>query len=74
MVACCGSGPYRGILNCGAGKRGKDYYLCSNVSEFVFFDASHATERVYQPFAEQAWSGKPSFRGSYNLKELFKSS
>ena len=72
MVACCGSGPYRGIFNCG-GKRSKEYYLCGNVSEYVFFDSSHPTERVYQQFAEQGWSGKPSFKGSYNLRELFES-
>ncbi|PON45115.1 Lipase [Parasponia andersonii] len=72
MVACCGSGPYRGIFNCG-GKRGKECYLCGNVSEYVFFDCCHPTERVYQQFAEQEWSGKPSLKGSYNLRELFES-
>ncbi|KAF3450554.1 hypothetical protein FNV43_RR06641 [Rhamnella rubrinervis] len=37
-VACCGSGPYRGIYSCG-GRRGvKEFELCQNVSEYVFFD------------------------------------
>ncbi|XP_062087918.1 GDSL esterase/lipase 1-like [Humulus lupulus] len=72
MVACCGSGPYRGIFSCG-GKIVKEYYLCGNVSEYVFFDSAHPTERAYQQFAEQAWNGKASLKGSYNLKQLFKS-
>ncbi|XP_062087917.1 GDSL esterase/lipase 1-like [Humulus lupulus] len=70
MVGCCGSGPYQGIFNCG-GKRAKEYFLCGNVSEYVFFDSSHSTERVYQQFTEQTWSKEPSPKGSYNLRELF---
>ena len=71
MVACCGSGPYRGVLSCG-GKRGvTEYYLCDNPSEYVFFDSGHLTERAYQQFSKQAWSGLPSFTGPYNLKALF---
>ncbi|BFG24102.1 hypothetical protein CerSpe_103760 [Prunus speciosa] len=47
-VACCGSGQYRGIDSCG-GKRGvTEYELCDNVSEYVYFDSGHPTERVYQ--------------------------
>lgn len=47
-VARCGSGQYRGIDSCG-GKRGvTEYELCDNVSEYVFFDSGHPTERVYQ--------------------------
>ncbi|KAH7547011.1 hypothetical protein FEM48_Zijuj01G0261700 [Ziziphus jujuba var. spinosa] len=72
-VACCGSGPYRGILSCG-GRRGvTEYYLCDNVNEYVFFDSSHPTERAYKLLAQLAWSGEPSVTGSYNLKALFES-
>lgn len=47
-MARCGSGQYRGIDSCG-GKRGvTEYELCDNVSEYVFFDSGHPTERVYQ--------------------------
>ncbi|KAL5583403.1 hypothetical protein UlMin_015845 [Ulmus minor] len=64
-MACCGSGPYRGIFSCG-GKRGiAEYELCDNVSEYIFFDSAHPTERIYQQFAQQAWH--------YNLKALFES-
>ncbi|KAL6140610.1 hypothetical protein ACLB2K_058908 [Fragaria x ananassa] len=73
-VACCGSGRYNGILSCG-GKRGViEYELCENVSEHVFFDSSHGTERLYQQFAKQFWSGVPAnSTGPYSLKELFES-
>ncbi|KAG5563169.1 hypothetical protein RHGRI_005803 [Rhododendron griersonianum] len=54
--ACCGSGPYRGVNSCG-GKRGvKEYELCSNPSEFVFFDAAHPNERLNEQLAQQMWS------------------
>ena len=70
-VACCGSGPYRGISSCG-GRRGvKEYELCDNVSEYVFFDPTHPTERAYQQLAQLTWSGNSSVTGPFNLKALF---
>lgn len=72
-MACCGSGPYRGILSCGGKKGVTEYYLCPNPSEYLFFDSGHLTERAYQQFSEQAWNGKPSFTKPYNLKVLFES-
>ncbi|KAF3450557.1 hypothetical protein FNV43_RR06644 [Rhamnella rubrinervis] len=72
-VACCGSGPYRGIFSCG-GRRGlKVYELCDNPSEYVFFDSAHPTERAYQQLAQLSWSGNSSVAGPYNLKALFES-
>ncbi|XP_034207928.1 GDSL esterase/lipase 2-like [Prunus dulcis] len=62
-TACCGFGPYRAINTCG-GKRGvTEYELCNNVTEYVFFDSGHPTERVYQQVSKLWWS--------HNLKELF---
>ncbi|KAF7151733.1 hypothetical protein RHSIM_Rhsim02G0226400 [Rhododendron simsii] len=71
--ACCGSGPYRGVTSCG-GKRGvKEFELCSNPSEFVFFDAAHPTERLNEQLAQQMWSATtPRIVGPYNLEALFK--
>lgn len=72
-VACCGSGPYRGFFSCG-GKRGvAEYELCDNVTEYVFFDSAHATERLYRQFAKQFWSGPAYSTAPYNLKALFES-
>ncbi|XP_016648880.1 PREDICTED: GDSL esterase/lipase 1-like [Prunus mume] len=66
-VACCGRGPYGGIFNCGGMKISKMYNLCKNVSEYVFFDSSHPTERVYEQFAKKIWSGN-SITALYYLK------
>ncbi|XP_030490888.2 GDSL esterase/lipase 1 [Cannabis sativa] len=72
MVACCGSGPYRGVLSCG-GKRGvKEYDLCENPSQYLFFDSGHLTDRAYHQFSIQAWSeGDSTFITPYHLKALF---
>ncbi|KAL6137364.1 hypothetical protein ACLB2K_062656 [Fragaria x ananassa] len=65
-TACCGSGPYRGISSCG-GKRGvTDYELCDNVTDYVFFDSVHPTERVYEKASEIWWSQTPNVTGSSN--------
>jgi len=36
-MACCGTGPYGGISGCGGMKSVKEYELCGNASEYVFF-------------------------------------
>jgi hypothetical protein len=40
----------------------------------VFFDSGHPSEKAYQQFAEQMWSGPPNVTGPYNLKALFEHS
>lgn len=70
-AACCGSGPYGGIYSCGGKREVKEYDLCHNASEYVFFDSGHPTERVFQQFAKQFWSGTSNSTTSYNLKALF---
>ncbi|KAF7114131.1 hypothetical protein RHSIM_RhsimUnG0098900 [Rhododendron simsii] len=70
--ACCGSGPYRGVTSCGGKKGVKEFELCSNPSEFVFFDAAHPTERLNEQLAQQMWSATtPRIVGPYNLEALF---
>ncbi|KAK7852133.1 gdsl esterase/lipase 1 [Quercus suber] len=68
-IACCGSGPYGGIPS--RGERSNEYELCEKVSNFLFFDSVHPTEKAYQQFAELIWSGTPNITGPYNLKALF---
>ncbi|XP_010273222.1 PREDICTED: GDSL esterase/lipase 5-like [Nelumbo nucifera] len=71
ITACCGSGPFRGIYSCG-GRRGvKRYELCDKVSEYVWWDSFHPSERVYQLIAEQMWNGNPNVVEPYSLKSLF---
>ncbi|KEH18901.1 GDSL esterase/lipase 1 [Medicago truncatula] len=70
-VACCGSGPYRGYFSCGGKREVKDYDLCDNPSEYLFFDAIHATESANRIISQFMWSGNQSITGPYNIKTLF---
>lgn len=49
----------------------KDYNLCENPSEYVFFDSVHPTERADEIISQFMWSGNSSIAGPYNLKTLF---
>ncbi|KAM7483936.1 hypothetical protein LguiB_008519 [Lonicera macranthoides] len=69
--ACCGSGPFRGQNSCG-GKRGiKEYELCKNPSEYLFFDSGHPTEFASQQAAGLFWSGTSYITWPHSLKQLF---
>ncbi|KAK7841648.1 GDSL esterase/lipase 1-like [Quercus suber] len=70
-IACCGTGPYKGTFSCGGKRSVKEYELCENVSEYVFFDSIHATEKANKQIAELMWSGTPNITGPYNLAALF---
>ncbi|KAI4354021.1 hypothetical protein L6164_002922 [Bauhinia variegata] len=70
-AACCGGGLYRGDYSCG-GKSGiKEYELCENASEYVFFDSIHPTDEASKHFAQLFWSGNKDTTKPYNLKLLF---
>ncbi|KAL9309629.1 GDSL esterase/lipase 3 [Arabidopsis thaliana] len=70
--ACCGSGPLRGINTCG-NRIGpsQGYDLCENVTDYLFFDSSHLTEKAHRQIAELIWNGPPNVTRPYNLKALF---
>ncbi|KAF3605690.1 hypothetical protein DY000_02050640 [Brassica cretica] len=70
--ACCGSGPFRGSSTCGyrAGTS-RDFELCENVSDYMFFDGSHTSEKANQQTAELMWDGPSDLVGPYTLKTLF---
>ena len=70
-VACCGTRPYRGFYSCGGKSGVKDYELCKNPNEYVFFDSAHSTDRANQFYAQHIWSGNGNVTGPYNLKTLF---
>ncbi|XP_042946681.1 GDSL esterase/lipase 2-like isoform X1 [Carya illinoinensis] len=70
-IACCGTGPYRGLWSCGGKRRVKEYEVCGNPREYVFFDSAHPSEKTHQQLAELMWSGPPNLIGPYNLKALF---
>ncbi|KAL0696504.1 hypothetical protein Bca4012_063684 [Brassica carinata] len=71
--ACCGSGPLRGINTCGGRVLGlsQGYELCENITEYLFFDSFHLTEKAHRQIAELIWSGPSNVTAPYNLKTLF---
>ncbi|KAF8012815.1 hypothetical protein BT93_I0851 [Corymbia citriodora subsp. variegata] len=70
--ACCGSGPYGGNYSCGGMRGVREYSLCPNPGEYVFFDSYHPSERVYQQFAQLMWNGSLRTTKPHNLEALFK--
>lgn len=70
-TACCGTGPFRGIDSCGGKRQVKEFQLCENVKDYLFFDSSHPTEKAYKQFAKLFWDGAPEVVRPYNLKSLF---
>ncbi|CAK7338954.1 unnamed protein product [Dovyalis caffra] len=66
-MACCGSGPYRGSFTCGR----KGYQLCDDVSQYIFFDAIHPTEKANYQYANLKWNGSTKIIKPHNLKSLF---
>ncbi|KAF8012820.1 hypothetical protein BT93_I0856 [Corymbia citriodora subsp. variegata] len=71
--ACCGSGPFNGLLfSCGK-KNGtaSGFTLCRDSSEYVWFDAAHPTEMANQQLASLLWDGPSHTVGPYNLKMFF---
>ncbi|KAI3414555.1 Lipase_GDSL domain-containing protein [Psidium guajava] len=73
MSACCGSGPYNGQFTCGK-KNGttSGYTLCSDPTEYVWFDAAHPTEMANRQLASLLWDGPSRTVGPYNMKMFFK--
>uniref|UniRef100_A0A0A0KAP6 Uncharacterized protein n=1 Tax=Cucumis sativus TaxID=3659 RepID=A0A0A0KAP6_CUCSA len=70
--ACCGSGSFGGIYSCGGMMRGmKEFELCENPKEYLFFDSYHPNERAYEQFAKLMWSGDSQVIKPYNLKQFF---
>ncbi|XP_049387956.1 GDSL esterase/lipase 5-like [Solanum stenotomum] len=70
-TACCGTGPFRGVLSCGGKRQVKEYELCNNVKDYLFFDSSHPSEKAYQKYTELLWNGTPDVVAPYNLKSFF---
>ncbi|XP_071731968.1 GDSL lipase-like [Rutidosis leptorrhynchoides] len=70
-LACCGSGPFRGIYSCGGMRGRKEYQVCDNATEHLFFDSFHPNELASRQFADLFWDGDTKVTAPYNLKQLF---
>ncbi|PHT79183.1 hypothetical protein T459_17235 [Capsicum annuum] len=70
-TVCCGTGPFRGIFSCGGKGQVKEYELCKNVKDYLFFDSVHPTELAYQQCAKLMWNGTLEVVAPHNLKSLF---
>lgn len=73
--ACCGTGQFRGVFSCGGKRIVKEFELCENPNDYVYWDSFHLTEKVYKQLAHQMWSGEvvsSKAMGLYNLKDLFR--
>ncbi|XP_062154192.1 GDSL esterase/lipase 5-like isoform X2 [Alnus glutinosa] len=68
--ACCGTGKFRGVFSCGGKRLVKEFQLCKNPSQHIFWDSYHLTERLHKQLADQMWSGESN---AYNLRDLFQS-
>ena len=71
-IACCGTGPYRGMFSCGGKRSIKEYKLCENVSEYVFFDSIHPSEKASQQFVELSGMELPISQDLTILKNFLK--
>lgn len=73
-TACCGTGRFRGVFSCGGTRLVKEYELCKNVDDHIFWDSFHFTEKANKQFANEMWSNKNYIHGShvsYSIKHLF---
>ncbi|XAR49841.1 hypothetical protein NMG60_11003997 [Bertholletia excelsa] len=70
-TACCGIGSFRGTFSCGGRRPVKEFELCNNPKEFVFWDSFHLTEHFYKQMADEMWAGGPHAVKPRNLRDLF---
>ncbi|KMT04751.1 hypothetical protein BVRB_7g169310 [Beta vulgaris subsp. vulgaris] len=74
-TACCGTGKFRGVPSCGGKRHVKEYELCKNIDDHIFWDFLHLTEKAYKQMADEMWSNEnyihDPHHGSYTIKHLF---
>lgn len=66
-IACCGIGSLL-ASECG---RVKEYELCSDPNEYVFFDGGHPSERANSILSDFLWNGGSDFTWPLSMKQLY---
>lgn len=72
---CCGAGPFNAAVDCGKDipeeYRGKyKEFLCSHPDKYLFWDATHRTDKFHELLAQLIWNGNSSFISPFNLESL----
>ncbi|KNA22654.1 hypothetical protein SOVF_031320 [Spinacia oleracea] len=70
-TACCGTGRFRGVSSCGGRRPVKEYELCKNINDHIFWDSLHYTEKASKQITDEMWSNINYIHGSYTIKDLF---
>ncbi|CAO2824659.1 unnamed protein product [Amaranthus hypochondriacus] len=74
-TACCGTGQFRGIFSCGGKRLVKEFELCYNINDHLFWDSFHFTENAYKQIAQEMWTNinyvHHTHHLSYTIKDLF---
>lgn len=66
--ACCGRGPYKGIVPCS-----RVDPVCPDRSKYIFWDPFHPTEAVNKLITQRILYGPPSDISPINLSQMFSS-
>ncbi|KAJ0075385.1 hypothetical protein Patl1_33808 [Pistacia atlantica] len=66
-IACCGVGLDRGS-DCG---RVKEYELCSDPNEYLYFDGGHQCEHANSILSNFLWNGGSNFTWPISMKQLY---
>ncbi|KAL8139217.1 hypothetical protein V2J09_005238 [Rumex salicifolius] len=68
-TACCGTGKYNGAFTCGSPS--VKFNLCTDPTDYLFFDAAHPTDKANGQFSQLFWSGPTTVVSPYTMQALF---
>ncbi|GKV09711.1 hypothetical protein SLEP1_g21168 [Rubroshorea leprosula] len=73
-AACCGTGQFRGVYSCGGKRIVKEFQLCQNPNDYVFWDSFYLTEKAYWQLAHKMWSASNHSHdvSPYSIRKLFR--